>query len=160
MHDRTNPSPLQVMPPATEHGPVRDCEQDQAQIPPALTPWATRDQDPDQAVAELSNLFPNATIWFGDFTGSYWALLRGEDGTARLIEGVTPNDLIRRLDPTKPRTRGNHEPPPRPPAGVHWHTTTPCPTPTGHPSPSRRTARGRCRARRSFPRTWSRNGRC
>ena len=161
MHDRTYPLLLSAAPPAHDRGTV---ETQRLAPSAAATPWATRDHDPDRAVTELGSLFPDATIWFGDFTGSYWALIRGADGTARLIEGATPADLARRLDPTKQLPQGSHQAPPPPPAAVQWNTTAPtaCPTPPAHRPSSGRVsrARGRCRGRRSLPRTWGRSGRC
>ncbi len=164
MHDRTNPSPLQVMPPATGHDRAHRWERQPSPIPPAMTPapWTTAGHDLDQAVTELNNRFPDAMIWFGDFTGSFWALIRAEDGAASLIEGVTSADLSRRLDSRKPWPPDPNQSPP--PAAVHWNnaTSTPCPATAAHSPSARRSPRGRnkCRGRHSVPRRLGRSGRC
>ncbi|GAA1892345.1 hypothetical protein GCM10009736_70720 [Actinomadura bangladeshensis] len=118
--------------------------------------------DPDQAVTELGNRFPRATIWFGDFTGSYWALIRAEDG-ARLIEGTTPADLSHQLDSVQPNPSRTHQPqsPSSPPTHQKFTEPAPCPAPAAQCRSVHRTSRGRgsCR-RRSVLRPLSRSGRC
>lgn len=156
MHDRTNPSPAQVMPPAAKHGPVVEWERVRTPMPPATppVPQATSTQDPDRAVTALSGRFPSATIWFGEHTGSYWALAQIEDGTPRLIEAITPVELSRRLDLLNP------SPPQRP--SLSTPHNTPHPRLDAQPPSHRRASRGRvrCRGRHSMPKALSRSGRC
>jgi hypothetical protein len=61
------------------------------------TPWTTADLDPEATLAQLSQHFPGIRIWFGDFTGHYWALVRDRLGHDRLIEATSPTDLSLRL---------------------------------------------------------------
>lgn len=157
MHDRTNPSGIQAMPPAGERAPTHNRRA--AHTPTATTspaPW-TRELDPDRAVTELSNRFPEATIWFGEFTGNYWALARAEDGTPHLIEGNTPQDLSRRLGALVPRTPQHHR------LHLTSHRTArqpaACSSPATRTSSTRRPSRGRARwrGRHSATRTLSRS---
>ncbi|TYK50571.1 hypothetical protein [Actinomadura decatromicini] len=89
-------------------------------------PWARLDLDPDHVVAELAAAFPDAMLWFGEFTGSLWALTRDRAGRARLIEGRTPAQLSERLRKiTAPKTTvpGPVPAAPRAPSGV-WASTS------------------------------------
>jgi hypothetical protein len=162
MHDRTNPSPVQVMPPTAKCGPIVEGAPVRTPTPPAMPPdpWVTSAQDSDRATADLSGRFPSATIWFGEYTGSYWAFIQFEDCAPRLIEAATPADLERQLDSFTPC-------PLRRPSPSLLHSnitkpTTPCPSPDEPPSRLRRASRGRvrCCGRHSMPRTLSRSGRC
>lgn len=163
MHDRTNPSPAQAMPPAAKHGPVVEWERVRTPTPPATlpAPWVTSAQDPDRAVTNLSNRFPAATIWFGEHAGSYRALTHTENGTPRLNEAATPAELNPQLDSV------NHlrQPQRRAPSALQsdaTNPTTPHQRPETHPSSLHRSSRGRvrCRGRHSATRTLSRSGRC
>jgi hypothetical protein len=55
----------------------------------------------DQHAAEaraLARLFPGWTVWFGPFTGTWWALPpRGRDAGA-LVEAESPQRLIARIE--------------------------------------------------------------
>jgi hypothetical protein len=66
-----------------------------ATLPPA--PWTTIDPDLEVTLAQLSRRFPGACIWFGNFTGHYWAFIRDRFGRDRLIEATSPADLSLRL---------------------------------------------------------------
>ncbi|GAA1833901.1 hypothetical protein GCM10009735_81920 [Actinomadura chokoriensis] len=158
MHDRTNATPVRVMPPAAKYGPVAEWERVRTPMPPATpsVPWATSAQDPDRAVTDLSGRFPSATIWFGEYTGSYWALIHTEDGTPRLIEATTSAELRRRLDSLDLRLPQRLSP------SAPQNHATPYPVTEAQPSSLRRPARGhvRCRGRHCMPRTLSRSGRC
>ncbi|OLT30287.1 hypothetical protein BJF79_39140 [Actinomadura sp. CNU-125] len=82
------------------------------------------DLDLDRALAELRRAFPGICIWFGEFSGSLWALLpdrlveaRNADGLARRLRAAlgppsVPASPTRRPDGTwcAPR-RGNIRPP-------------------------------------------------
>lgn len=50
------------------------------------------DVDPDRIRQELESLFPGVRAWFGEFTGSWWALLGG-----RLVEAADPLTLADRI---------------------------------------------------------------
>ncbi|MCP2336713.1 hypothetical protein [Actinomadura rupiterrae] len=75
-------------------------------------PWSAADVDPDEVLAVLHEEFPNVMTWHGEFTGSWWALLRGRLVEARdacqLAESIRaslpsarPADLpVRRADPS------------------------------------------------------------
>ncbi|MFC5182828.1 hypothetical protein [Actinomadura harenae] len=51
-------------------------------------PWSAPEVDPDEVLAVLHAQFPQVPTWRGDFTGSWWALLRG-----RLVEARDPRQL-------------------------------------------------------------------
>lgn len=162
MHDRTNPSPVQAMPPAKQRGPVLAQEQQRTSVPPTSAPalWTTSSLDPDETVAELGGRYPHSTIWFGEFTGSYWALIRTKDGTARIVEGNTPADLGRQLDSLDLRTPRDDRPQHTAEEDgdsirLAWCTG-------GKYSSARRPSRGRgrCRRRHIMPKALSRSGRC
>lgn len=163
MHDRMNPSPMQVRPPTSDHTPAYGWGQDQTPTPQLTrpAPWTTPGVDPDQAVTDLGNRFPRATIWFGDFTGSYWALIRAEDGTTRLLEGATAEKLSHLLESTEPRAPWDRQPL-SPPTAAHKDSATLAPYRATPPSTTRRTShgRGRARSRHSAPRTLRGSGRC
>jgi hypothetical protein len=56
------------------------------------------------AVAMLRARFPGVPIWFGDFTGRYWAIVVGQ-----LVEAATASDLrwiLWILDSFAPARRG------------------------------------------------------
>lgn len=163
MHDRTNPPPTQAVPPVTQFAPHRRRERDQAPSSPAMppAPWGSSGVDPDQAVADLGNRFPRATVWFGDFTGSYWALIRAEDSTTRLLEGTTAEELSHLLESTEPRAPWDRQPL-SPPTAAHKDSATLAPYRATPPSTTRRTShgRGRARSRHSAPRTLRGSGRC
>ncbi|MFB4305354.1 hypothetical protein [Actinomadura sp. GTD37] len=77
------------------------------------------DLDIDQALDDLQRAFPGICIWYGDFSGSLWALLPD-----RLVEAKSAADLARQL----PR-RSAPAPPASPP-----HARSPCaPPPAVHP---------------------------
>lgn len=99
MRDRTNPSPVLERPPtprlvSVQAGGRGHHQADPVMPPPA--PWTATQRDPESAVAELSDQFPRATCWFGEYTGSYWALT-SDNGTILLLEGATPDALRRQL---------------------------------------------------------------
>lgn len=162
MHDRTNPSPVQATPPTPVRPPTHDRVRHPTHNTTTMTspaPWA-RDIDPDRAVAELGKQFPGATIWFGEYTGSYWALTYAPDGTPRLVEGTTPEALSRRLAslmPRPPRHVRSRQSSPRAP----HRSAASCPPPAAHAWSRRRPPRkrGRCRGRHSKPRTSARSSR-
>ena len=167
MHDRTNPSPVQVMPLAAKHGPVVERGRVRPPIPYATpsVPWATSTQDPDRALADLGGRFPAATIWFGEYTGSYWALIQVENATPRLIEAATPAELSAQLDSFTPRPPQHHQGQPSVPGGHHDNITKPAPVDLGpgtENSALRMVSQGRvrCRGRRPTFGTPGRSGRC
>ncbi|OLT36299.1 hypothetical protein BJF79_06735 [Actinomadura sp. CNU-125] len=45
--------------------------------------------DPEEIVAALQREIPGLTAWWGEYTGSFWALLDG-----RLCEFRTPQELV------------------------------------------------------------------
>ncbi|MGI5171152.1 hypothetical protein ACQEU3_43045 [Spirillospora sp. CA-253888] len=47
-------------------------------------------------LAELRRRFPNAVMWWGEFTGSYWILARTDAGD-RLLEAPTAEQFARHL---------------------------------------------------------------
>lgn len=163
MHDRTNPSPVQAMTATLERPPVPVRRRPSTPITPTMTspaPWAG-DIDPDRAIAEIGEQFPVATVWFGEYTGSYWALTHAQDGTPGLVEGATPEALSRRLDFRMPRLPQRRRPQMPSHRALHRSATSYLP-PAAQALSSRRPSRkrGRCRGRHSMPRTLGRSGRC
>lgn len=165
MHDRTNPSPIAVMAPATKYRPRRG-EHFGSPRQPAMVPrpWSRADQDPARVVTELGTRYPHARIWFGEDTGNYWAFVRTTDGTPRLIEGVTRDDPSRQLDAFEPCALRHHRP--ETPSGSALRITATRPSPqsvTHQCRPSVRKAIRRTvtdRGRHSTLGTLSRSGRC
>ncbi len=49
------------------------------------------------SLADLRHWIPGSQLWYGPYTGSWWAYLPGRPG--RLIEAATPDELLRRLAP-------------------------------------------------------------
>ncbi len=156
MQDRTNPPPLRVAQPLADSGHRATASPTAAT---SLAPWVARDLDPDQAVTELGHRFPNAVIWWGDFTGSYWVLARTPNGTPKLIEAATPDDLYRRLNSLRPCASQ-----PAPYRALH----RPSPTynaPTAPPRKKSSIRRSpfwsrRCRGRHTMAATPNRSGTC
>lgn len=68
----------------------------------ALAPWAAHDLDPERVARELRCRFPRASVWWGEFTGSWWALTRDPSGRDRLVEARDPFELGRRLEMVRP----------------------------------------------------------
>lgn len=99
MHDRTNPPPGPVTAYATKHEPDGGWREGHTFIDSTMSrvPCRTTGHGPDQAVAELGRRYPRATIWFGAYTGNYWALIRAENGMPQLIEKSLPEELSRYL---------------------------------------------------------------
>lgn len=164
MHDRTSPSPTLVRPPATEHTATYGWKRERTQTIPSTTPpapWTIAAQDPERAVTELSRQFPHATIWAGEYTGSYWALTSA-DGTPRLLEGATPDELRHQLRSCT-QTPRHHRPPLRSSSTTHQPATSaPHSYPTPRASSVRRPLRQRlkCRGRHCMTKTADRSGRC
>jgi hypothetical protein len=52
-------------------------------------PWAIADVDPDKVLAEVGRQFPGVMTYFGEFTGSWWALIGG-----KLLEARTPREFV------------------------------------------------------------------
>lgn len=57
--------------------------------------------DPAAAVAMPRAHFPGVPIWFGNFTGRYWAIVVGQ-----LVEAATASDLRWIFDSFAPARRG------------------------------------------------------
>lgn len=114
MHDRTNPSPFPVIAYATKHGPDGGRRHGPTAVGPTKSPvrYRTAGKASDQAVAELSRRYPYAPIWFGVYTGNYWALVHAENGTPQLIEKSTPDDLSRYLATLAAPQSEDHRPRP------------------------------------------------
>lgn len=70
---------------------------------PGTAPWAPTEFDPERVVAEMQRRFPEACIWFGEFSGHYWALIRDWNGRRRLVEGDNPADLGHTLEAFRDR---------------------------------------------------------
>lgn len=66
----------------------------------ASVPWTGIEIDPEIVLARVRCLFPGVTVWAGEFTGSYWALLG--DG---LHEFKDPLDLVTCLHANVPLPR-------------------------------------------------------
>ncbi|MFI0354579.1 hypothetical protein [Actinomadura sp. 9N407] len=64
----------------------------------AVAPWGAAELDPERAVAELARRFPRVLTWYGEYTGSWWAMLRDRNGRDHLVEAHTPAELGRRLE--------------------------------------------------------------
>lgn len=100
------------------------------------------DLDIDRALDDLHRAFPGICIWWGEFSGSFWALLPD-----RLVEAKTAVDLARQLHAALPRPRPHATPAasrrPRPSArrtDGTWTSTKPA---------TRRSARRGGRGRRA-----------
>src|SRR4051794_9985803 len=52
-------------------------------------PWAVVDIDPELILAEVRRRFPGVMAYFGEFTGSWWALIGGN-----LLEARTPREFV------------------------------------------------------------------
>jgi hypothetical protein len=62
------------------------------------TRWAAIELDPERVVAELARRFPGVPAWWGEYTGSWWAMLRERNGRDRLVEAKSPGELCHRLE--------------------------------------------------------------
>mgnify|MGYP001363490778 CR=1 FL=1 len=49
-------------------------------------------------VRALTRLFPGWTVWFGPFTGTWWALPPRDRDVGALVEAETPQRLIARIE--------------------------------------------------------------
>ncbi len=103
--------------------------------------WTHLDADPERTHAELTRSFPHACIWLGEYTGSWWALVRDRSGRSALLEGRTPAALYAELrafhlqnataadgswtSAHPPQTRGTPTAPHRPPQTGRPPTTVP-----------------------------------
>lgn len=65
------------------------------------------DLDIDQALDDLQRAFPGICIWYGDYSGSLWALLPD-----RLAEARTAADLAQQLRAALPWPRSHARPEP------------------------------------------------
>ncbi|RAY16820.1 hypothetical protein DPM19_01240 [Actinomadura craniellae] len=88
-----------------------------------MTTVATGEATAASAVRELRARFPAAVVWFGPFTGRWWAMV-GTDHGPRLVEAITPAELGRAIAS---------------PAAWPW----PRPTPRGDAEPERHSRGGR-----------------
>jgi hypothetical protein len=72
--------------------------------PVAAPPWAAGDLDPDACHAALQRRFPGVTVWFGEWTGHWFAMVN--EG---LLEAVYPGQLAELIDQTiqPPRSSPN-----------------------------------------------------
>ncbi|MFB4318085.1 hypothetical protein [Actinomadura sp. 21ATH] len=61
-------------------------------------PWAVVELDPERVVAELARRFPGVCAWRGEYTGSWWAMVRDRYGRDRLIEAASSAELGRYLE--------------------------------------------------------------
>ncbi|MFD0857226.1 hypothetical protein ACFQ07_33795 [Actinomadura adrarensis] len=64
----------------------------------AWNPALSKELDLEQAVELLQRRYPDLSIYWGEYTGSLWAVLPD-----RLVEAKTAFDLARRLDATLER---------------------------------------------------------
>ncbi|XVQ11310.1 hypothetical protein ACQP1W_01680 [Spirillospora sp. CA-255316] len=46
----------------------------------------------------LERRFPGACVWWGERTGSWWAVTRDRHGRDRLLEAASPAEIARRLE--------------------------------------------------------------
>jgi hypothetical protein len=162
MHDRTNPSPVLERPPTPRLVSVQAGSRGRHQASPVIqspAPWTAAQPDPESVLVELSDQFPHATCWFGEYTGSYWALT-SDNGTFLLLEGATP-DALRRQLLTLDRPARRHQPSS---LGSPLQSSVPAPPPqTVAPAksarrPFRRRSRGR--GRHCLAGARDRGGRC
>lgn len=97
MHNRTNPPSVGTVQPAGSSPPAR------ARFPQTdasslrQSPWARHEPDPERVLAELRVRNPAVVAWWGDWTGSYWHLDQAPDGTFRLLEAATAEELHAQL---------------------------------------------------------------
>lgn len=99
MHNRTNPPGVGTVQPASSSPPA--CIRfPQAGVPsPSRSPWARYEPDPERVLAELRVRNPAVVAWWGDWTGSYWHLDQAPDGTFRLLEAATAEELHAQVAP-------------------------------------------------------------
>ncbi|MFF5263958.1 hypothetical protein ACFY4C_33950 [Actinomadura viridis] len=98
----------------------------------------------DQVIFELRRRFPRVTAWYGEHTGSWWALTLDYLGRFQLVEAADPAELGRRLEDIRQAPPGRpRQPWPSPTAGAVMQSV---PTP-----PVRRAATG------PDPRPWPRH---
>jgi hypothetical protein len=63
--------------------------------PVAAPPWAAGDLDPDACQVALRRRFPGVTVWFGEWTGHWFAMVN--EG---LLEALSPWQLAELIDQT------------------------------------------------------------
>ncbi|MGK5559155.1 hypothetical protein ACSNOI_46920, partial [Actinomadura kijaniata] len=62
------------------------------------TPWAQSERDPDQVLDELRERFPTVAMWWGEWTGSYWAFLPDDiRENDRFLTAATADAFTRQL---------------------------------------------------------------
>jgi hypothetical protein len=141
MHDVTSSSPWAALLRSTES---RTCPKAGSAItsaPPRPAPWAAAEFDPERALAQLNRRFPHASIWLGEFTGRYWALVCDRFGRDHLLEATSLSELSGRVAALPPRphahakSRDRHflhtSAPRRQPSGKRTSTPSPSRTPAG-----------------------------
>ena len=63
-----------------------------------MTSWAGNAQDDvTAAIIALQRRFPGSSVWFGQHTFHWWAVMPGA-GWWVLLEAATPMELARRMD--------------------------------------------------------------
>lgn len=97
-------------------------------------PWELLDIDPEEILAELRLRFPGICLWYGEFTGRFFAAVLGTSRQDQLVEATTPSQLIDLLTTAlRPRPAVPHRTPPTPAPVL---VSDPCQAQTA-PGPSR-----------------------
>ncbi len=97
MHNRTNPPGAGTVQPAGSSPPARVRLPQTGASSLRQSPWVRHEPDPEQVLAELRVRNPALVAWWGDWTGSYWHLDQAPDGTFRLLEAATAEELHAQL---------------------------------------------------------------
>ncbi|GAA1574527.1 hypothetical protein GCM10009678_66540 [Actinomadura kijaniata] len=78
------------------------------------TPWAQTERDPDQVLDELRERFPAVVMWWGEWTGSYWAFLPDDvRENDRFLTAATADAFTQQLAQASSPSP-SHEPAPTP----------------------------------------------
>src|SRR5262245_30037971 len=72
-------------------------------------PWAAAGVDRERVLAEVGRRFPGVMAWFGDFTGSLWAMV-GD----RLWESKNPREFVEIIATAIAPARPSRHRPPQP----------------------------------------------
>ncbi|MFC9977371.1 ATP-binding protein [Spirillospora sp. NPDC127200] len=81
---------------------------------PTSAPWSSIERDPDWVLAELRCRFPGTPLWYGEFTGRYWAFVFDHYDRPQLLEAGAPELLsyyLHAMQRSLAPARSNNPPP-------------------------------------------------
>lgn len=58
---------------------------------------------PAATAARIARQFPGSSVWYGETTKRWWAVVPCLDGRFRLVEAVDPEDLIQAIKAAQSR---------------------------------------------------------